>query len=195
MVTEETYQQLSTVLGGIVERKPLDDVLQDVTGADTGALLDQAIAPQSSAAVRNYVEEQIVEEYGLLTGTDNDDLYLVKKVHCNPQEYAAMADAVSQEDTDKFNVVLGISAEPDLINYQSDEPGIEYTLTAADNPTTAFHNAADTDPHLNASHTNFDPATAERVDHHATNAVYNHQPEDFETFFTEISDMLGLQLE
>lgn len=192
-VSDEEYEQFAAVIGGVVEGKPLDDILQDAAGMDADTLLDQAVAPQSSTAARDYAEEQIADEYGFITGDADDDLYLVKAVHCGPQDYEAMATAIDAEDTDKFNVVVGISAEADLIGYDGDEPGLEYTLTAADSPDAAYRAAADTDPHLNASHTNFTPEMAEMIDGHAQTAFYNHEPDDFKAFFNGVSNLLGLR--
>jgi hypothetical protein len=175
---------MAGIIGAVVERKSLDEGLQEV-GLSEDQVMDHFAAPQNSAAARDYAREQLTGQFGRLV-SEGSDLYLVKKVFCDADEYQEMADAVSDADTDKFKVVRIIGSNPKTIGYQQDEEGIEAYLVAGDSPMEALRNTSAAEPNFVSTTSWFDADDAKSFDKKLTTALYEHTPKAMEELFEEL---------
>jgi hypothetical protein len=182
MSEEETFtlpKFFAGYIGAIVENKPLDESLREV-GLSEAYVLGQWVAPQSSDVATDYVREVMAEQFGKISRDEGSGLYLVKKVLCGADDYEAMAEAVSVEDTDKFQVLSLIGSNPLILRYKQENPGLEAYLVSGRNPMEAMRKTTADDPIFNYSATTFDADDAKEFDGLVTNAVYKHS---FVSFF------------
>jgi len=186
-MSEEEYftmpNLLAGIIGAVVEDKPLDEALRDV-GLSEAYVLGQWVAPQSSDVATDYIKEIMSEYFGKISRGKGSGLYLVKKVFCTPDEYEAMAEAVSGEHTDKFQVLRLIGSNPQALKYKQKNPGLEAYLVSGRNPMEAMRKTTADDPTFNCSTTDFDANDAKEFDELITNIVYKHTPEAVEKLFS-----------
>ena len=176
---------IAGLIGAVVENKSLDESLREV-GLSEAYVLGQWIAPQSSDVAIDYVRELIAEQFGGISRDESSGLYLIKKVFCTPDEYEAMAEAVSGEHTDKFQVLRLIGSNPKVLNYKEKNHGFEAYLVSGRSSMEAMRKTTADDPNFNFSATHFDADDARELDGLVTNAVYKHSPEAVEKLFSAI---------
>ena len=167
------------LIGAIVEGKPLDKSLREV-GLSEAYVLGQWVAPQSSDVATDYARKVMSEQFGKISRDEGFSLYLVKKVLCTPDDYEAMAEAVSGEHTDKFQVLRLIGSNPQVLKYKQKDLGLEAYLVSGRNPMEAMGRTTADDPAFNYSATVFNADDAKEFDGLITNAVYKHTPEAVE---------------
>ena|GEM_PF-4812955 len=143
-------------------------------------VLGKFVSTQSSDGETDYVREQMVEQFVKISRDPCSNLYLVKKVFCNPDDYEAMAESVSKEHTDKFQVLRLIGSDPDFMGFKQKDPGLEAYLVFGKAPIEAMRRTTADDPLFFTYATNFDADSAREFDGFVTNAVYKHTPEIFE---------------
>lgn len=185
MSEEENYTTpnlFAAFIGAIVENKSLDDALKSV-GLSEAYVLKQSVAQQSSEAAIGYVQELLLEQFGIISKENGSSLYLVKKVLCFPKEYEAMAEAVSGEHTSKFQVLRLIGANPLMFKYKQKNHGIEAYLVSGRDAMEAMRKTTAADPTFNYNNTYFDVESAGEFDKLVTCAVYEHTPEAITAFF------------
>jgi len=187
-MSEENFTKpklFAGLIGAVVENKPLDEALKEV-GLSEAYAFRQLVAPQSSAAAIDYVKEVMTEQWGKIPRDDSSELYVVKKVLCDPDEYEAMAEAVSGEDTDKFKVLRLIGFSLLLSEYKLENHGLEAYLVTGENPLEAMRKTTWTPPLLGGCKVSFDANDAKRIDRLLTDAIYNHTPEAVKVLFNAI---------
>lgn len=167
---------LAGYLTSVVEDKSLDEGLREV-GLSENYLVGQWVAPQSSEGAIDYVKDLMATQFGKISRDKGSRLYVVKKVLCTPDNYEAMAKAVSDADTDKFRVARIFSSNPKAIGYKQKNPGLEAYLASGRTPLEAFRATTSEDPIFKYNATSFDADSAENFDGLVTDAVYKHNPE------------------
>lgn len=175
------------ILTSVVEGKSLDESLREV-GLSEDYVVGQWVAPQSSEGATDYVKDLMTTQFGKISRDKGSRLYVVKKVLCTPDDYEAMAEAVSGADTDKFGVVRLIGSNPKVMGYQQNNPGLEAYLASGRTPLEALRATTSEDPIFNYNATFFDADSAKEFDGLVTDAVYKHNPEAVQRLF----DAIGL---
>jgi len=173
------------LIGAVVENKSLDESLREV-GLSEAYVLGQWVAPQSSDVANDYVREIMAEQFRKISRDESSGLYLVKKVLCGAEDYEAIAEAVSGEHTDKFQVLRLIGSKPQVLKYKQKNPGLEAYLVSGQNPMDAMRRTTAEDPAFSYSATVFGVDDAREFDGLVTNAVYKHSPEAVEKLFSAI---------
>lgn len=172
---------LASTIGAIVEREGLNLALQRV-GLSDEFVLKKWIAPQSSEVATRYAKEIMTENFEGI-GDPKSEIYLIKKVFCNPNEYDAMAEAVSDEDTDKFKVLRIIGSNPQLMKYKQKNHGLEAYLLSARTPMEAMRKTSDDKSIMHYASTSFNADDARKLDKLMSKAVYDHTPESLSELF------------
>lgn len=183
-----TMQNLfAGVLTSVVEGKSLDEGLREV-GLSEDYVISQWVAPQSSEGATDYVKDLMATQFGKISRDEGSKLYVVKKVLCRPDDYEAMAEAVSGADTDKFGVVRLIGSNQQVMGYKQENPGLEAYLASGKTPLEALRATNSENPIFNYNATLFDADTAKEFDGLVIDAVYKHNTEAVQKLF----DAIGL---
>ncbi len=185
-----TPQIYAGIIGAIVENKTLDDSLKEV-GLSEEILLNQLVAPQSSDIAKDYIKEELLKEFGLISRDKNSDLYLIKKALCNPEDYKSMAEAVSKNDTDKFKVLRLISCDYDFLrckqnNYSLNIYGFEIYLVSGKNQLEAVRKTTKNNSIFKYYKTSFNEESIRKCDQLFTDAIYYHTKKTMEKVFRKI---------
>jgi len=188
MTEEENFTSpnlFAGLIGAVVENKPLDEALREV-GLSEAYVIGQWIAPQSSDVATDYVREIMAEQLGRMSRDENSGLYLVKKVLCTSDDYEKMAEAVSEEDTDKFKVLRLIGSNQKMLKYKQEDPGLEAYLVYGRNQIEAMRKTTADDPIFYYGGSFFDADLARELDELITNAFYKHTTEAVEILFDKM---------
>jgi len=173
------------LIGAIVENKPVAEALKEV-GLSEPEVINKLLAPQSSSVGKQYVKETIEEEFFKVKREKDSDLYVVKKVLCEIDDYEKMAEVISNKNTDKFKILRLISSNSQIIAYKQKNPGLEAYLVSGKTPIEALRKTTSENPILQFYDTDFSAEEAKEIDRLFTNAIYNHTPKSIQKAFDRV---------
>lgn len=157
----------------VVDNISLEEALQKF-GLSKSDVIKPWVATQSSAAAFEYAGELIESQISKIKKEEGSDLYVVKKVFCNPTEYEDVAKAVSDENTDKFNVLRIIGSNPQIMAYKQGNTGIEIYLAYGKTPVEAMKKTTSGQPLYNYSDSPLRIKKLEKFDSLITDLIYSH---------------------
>ena len=121
------YKVLAATIGAVVERKALAESLESV-GLTKDELVNECLAPQSSEVAREYMAQTINKKMGAMISED-EDLYVIKKIACAPEHFESIANEVNKKDGEKYNRLFLMSDNYELINCKNEGNCFEVYLS------------------------------------------------------------------
>lgn len=176
-IDDNKIKIFSALVTSLVEGNSLKDCFDEVD-LSRSKFADYMLASQSSQSASRYVNELLDQQAKQFSRQPEDQLYLIKKIWCNPEDSAKVVEAVSDADNDKFKVLRVIGYDPLTIRYKQSNTGIEYHLVADYTEMEALRATTDGDPLFYRTEDPFFSASElQHTDEIVTKAVYEHTSE------------------
>ncbi|MBT5022246.1 hypothetical protein HOK51_00795 [Candidatus Woesearchaeota archaeon] len=182
------YKVLAATIGAVVERKALAESLESV-GLTKDELVNECLAPQSSEVAREYMAQTINKKMGAMISED-EDLYVIKKIACAPEHFESIANEVNKKDGEKYNRLFLMSDNYELINCKNEGNCFEVYLVGAQSDIEALEKVEGEDPIFNM-HGDINFVTyINQLDSLVEKCISNHTEQDIINYFELMQEII-----